>query len=309
VWTLKPLLIHIGYHKTGTTWLQNRLFNNETLGFYSPWGSQSHLAIEHFVICNPFRFDPSAASAAFKPGIDEAHRKGCAPVITHEDLCGYPVYGRYYGKETLERLHAAFPKAKIVVGIREQTASIVSHYRQYIRQGGHRTITDFFGDPGKTGFAPICRPDHFEYNLIISHCMKLFGKEDVLVLPLEMLRENPELYLNSIYQFSDLDTEGMPEMTLSNVGWGGFTLTVSRSFNSFNFGEADWSKTRQSLSFRVASKTLQFIDRLTPRFIHKRFERGIACRAEDLCGDYYAKSNREVAEITGLPLRELGYLV
>ena len=29
-------LVHIGYHKTGTTWLQQHVFTNSALGFTSP---------------------------------------------------------------------------------------------------------------------------------------------------------------------------------------------------------------------------------------------------------------------------------
>lgn len=30
---LAPMLIHIGYHKIGASWLQKHLFNNRDLGF------------------------------------------------------------------------------------------------------------------------------------------------------------------------------------------------------------------------------------------------------------------------------------
>ena len=33
------LLIHIGYHKTGSTWLQQRVFDNADIGYCVPWPS------------------------------------------------------------------------------------------------------------------------------------------------------------------------------------------------------------------------------------------------------------------------------
>jgi hypothetical protein len=33
---MSSLLIHIGYHKTGTTWVQRFLFESEAVGFSQP---------------------------------------------------------------------------------------------------------------------------------------------------------------------------------------------------------------------------------------------------------------------------------
>lgn len=45
-------LIHIGYHKTATTFLQEELFT-DTERFVTPWGPQAGQAIEHFVLEHP----------------------------------------------------------------------------------------------------------------------------------------------------------------------------------------------------------------------------------------------------------------
>ena len=48
------LLIHIGYHKTGTSWLQERLFSNADFGFESPITPDE--IRDHLVVQNPLRF-------------------------------------------------------------------------------------------------------------------------------------------------------------------------------------------------------------------------------------------------------------
>ena len=37
-------LIHIGYHKTGTSWLQKHVFLNEEAGFSTPFDKSVELA-------------------------------------------------------------------------------------------------------------------------------------------------------------------------------------------------------------------------------------------------------------------------
>ncbi|MGB5311120.1 MAG: hypothetical protein WBN38_03550, partial [Polyangiales bacterium] len=59
-------LLHLGYHKTATTWLQNAVFSDEDLGFISPWGAQAGIAVDEFVLANPFRFNPTQARLRFE---------------------------------------------------------------------------------------------------------------------------------------------------------------------------------------------------------------------------------------------------
>jgi hypothetical protein len=83
-------LIHIGYHKSGTTWLQQEVFCQRSLGFCAPWGRQSHLAIDRFVIVNPFQFNAGEARRQFMAGLRQAADDNLVPVITSADLCGHP---------------------------------------------------------------------------------------------------------------------------------------------------------------------------------------------------------------------------
>ena len=59
-----PILVHLGYHKTATTWLQSAIFSEERLGFVSPWGPQAGVAVDEFVLANaiPLRRDAGSFS-------------------------------------------------------------------------------------------------------------------------------------------------------------------------------------------------------------------------------------------------------
>lgn len=303
-------LIHIGYHKTGTTWLQREVFCRQDLGFCAPWGHQSHEAIEQFVLQNPFSFNAYRTREVFKHGLEDASHSGLIPVVTQEDLCGYPVYGRYYGKEVAERLAAVFPGAKIVIGIREQKAAILSHYRQYVRQGEAGSLRSFIGSGDEpTGFSPICRLDHFEYHLLVGHYRSLFGAENVLVMPIELLRGDPDNYFQMLLKFIDLSPSPAPVAQAANVGWGGVTLEAKRFFNGYRIGLADWKNTSQPVSYFLVHRLCSVIDAVVPKAWHKLAEQSMKDLIAQRCEGYFECSNSALADITGLNLGDLGYSV
>ncbi len=49
------ILIHIGYHKTGSTFLQKSVFSHQEFGFCYPWSRGDYF--EQLILVNPFTFD------------------------------------------------------------------------------------------------------------------------------------------------------------------------------------------------------------------------------------------------------------
>lgn len=308
--TVAPPLLHIGYHKTGTSWLQLRLFCRADLGFCEPWGGRSHVAIDQFVLANPFRFDAAAAREQFMPAVREAAGKSLIPVLTHEDLCGYPVHGRYYGAQVADRLAETFPGAKVLIGVREQRSALLSHYGQYIHQGKYGSIEKFIGTrEHKAGFAPICRLDHFEFHLLVGHYRRLFGAGNVLVLPIEFLKEDGRRYVETIYEFLGMKPPGYPDMKPSNVGWGRGTLIVKRWLNRVNFGLPDWERPKQSVGYHLVNRLCRVTDRIVPAWLNQRTERPIRRYIAERCDGYFCESNRELGRMIGMDLGKYGYMV
>ena len=121
--TLRPL-IHVGYHKTGSTWLQKRVFADDAAGFCVPWAAGREEAVRAFIHPNPFHFAPAKAREAFEAGLEKARERSLVPVISHEGLSGDPMAGKYYGREVAERISRTFPDARILICIREQKATL-----------------------------------------------------------------------------------------------------------------------------------------------------------------------------------------
>src|SRR5689334_3250233 len=116
---MRPL-VHIGYHKTGTSWFQKRVYPRLT----------SHTVVDQRAIRetlmgrDAFDFDPAAARAAL--GLD---RPDQPVVLCEEDLSGVLHQGlasTYIAKEMAHRLHAMLPDANILIFVRAQRTAALS---------------------------------------------------------------------------------------------------------------------------------------------------------------------------------------
>jgi hypothetical protein len=301
-----PILIHIGYHKTATSWLQKCIFSREDMGFLSPWTVTTGEAIQHFVIANEFRFDATRARHAFQGGMDNAIERSLMPVLSHQDLCGYAMYGRYYGRVVAERLYQSFPGARILIGIREQKSMLLSQYRQYLRQDGVHSLDAFIGTGDeRAGFAPIFRLDHLEYDLLVEHYQRLFGRANVLVMPIELLYENPNQYVEQILDFCGSPQNCDLSYPSENVGWGGLALTLRRRLN--RICPADPLGRKPHFLNRALYKSCEIANRLIPQKLHKAVDRRWKQAIERRVGHDYRLSNQRLEKLTGTNLTRFGY--
>ncbi|MBF2072760.1 MAG: sulfotransferase [Synechococcales cyanobacterium C42_A2020_086] len=307
---MTTLLIHIGYPKTASTWLQQTIFNNIEAGFLSPWGTTSGLAVDQFITTNSFRFSPKQTYAVFEPGLMAAAQQSLIPVLSQEMLSCDQVAGRYWGKEVADRLYAVFPDAHILILIREQKSMIYSSYGQYIKNGGMRSIQQFVcAEVMPVGFSPICRLDCLEYDLLISYYQELFGQEHVLVLPFEWLKNSPQTFVNRILNFVGIRKRIDLVTAARNVSYKAFTLSLLRKMNLFlppphlNL----LSSEPEPWSWKLAWKILSAADRWLPERVHRVEEERLKHYIADYVGSKFASSNQRTSQLIGMDLAKFGY--
>lgn len=198
-------LLHIGYHKTATTWLQKSFFNSQEYGFESPFIFRE--IIEEIVMPHDFDFYSKGAKDFFVTKINSTCDRGFMPVISAERLSGHPFSGGFDSKIIADRLKETFPNAKVLIVIREQASAILSCYNQYVKGGGVDTLSNYFlaSEQYFSKRIPLFNLDHLKYDRLISYYIKLFGSDNVLVLPYEYFVQSPVEFLNRILVFSNID--------------------------------------------------------------------------------------------------------
>lgn len=179
---VKATLLHIGYHKTATSWMQQRLFVPEH-GYRQV---ARHTEVwRHVVGKHGLLFDAEDMKSAIRNGMS-ALRDGEVPVVSSEILSGHPFYGGIGSDVFARRLKEIAPDARILISVRHQHRMLTSVYMQYLSRGGTMSPERFFaGDPdlGFYGF----RPEHFEFHRLVDLYQELFGRENVYLMSQESL--------------------------------------------------------------------------------------------------------------------------
>ena len=297
-------LLHIGYHKTGSSWLQKCVFENAKAGFSRVRGLKKLSLVE----ANPFDFEARKVSKKIEPRIREAQARNLVPVLSRERLSGNPHSGGYDSKIIADRLAAVFPTARVLVVIREQISMLVSVYKQYIQIGGAATFQQYVTRPSVPPRIPLFRFDFFEYHRLISYYQDLFGATNVLVLPYELLRTQPEKFLEQIGEFLDvpaIHSDGRWQ----NVSASALTLSLKRHANRYVVLDSVNPAPPFAVpgSNEILLRTCRRVDTKIPVALRDRYERRWREYAEREVGTRYAESNALTEKLTNLDLRAFGY--
>lgn len=193
----EPLLIHVGYHKTATTWMQRMLF--------MPVHGYRQLAdhrevFRHIVQPHGLSFDPAPMQALIAE-----RRAGLAPsevpVISSEILSGHPFQGGHESDVFAERLHRIAPAARILISIRSQLRIMPSVYMQYLLRGGTMPWPMFFQGQDEVEYFGFT-PEHFEYDQLLAKYQALFGAQNVYVQTQEGLSKQMEAEARALAAFA-----------------------------------------------------------------------------------------------------------
>jgi len=208
----RPLLLHVGYHKTATTWLQNKVFLPRR-GFRQ---ILTHEEIFDGVIApHGLDFDPAplAAEIAARRQADPGETR--VDVISLEALSGLPYEGGRESDVYARRLQALVPDAHILITIREQFAILSSIYMQYVQRAGTMHAKAFFDEQPFAGYQKFTA-QNFCYHRLVGHYQALFGADHVLAWPQEEIAADQKSALARLAGFCGND---MLEQELAQPGW------------------------------------------------------------------------------------------
>lgn len=300
-----PLLIHVGLHKTASTFLQKCVFDADKKTFLVPWPNSSK-AVTEFVAVDPLAFDADASRTAFEQSLytHKDYDKRVA-VISHEALSSRPHENLYYAPYVAERLHTSFPDAKILLVIREQKRLIYSLYLQSLIAGNRLTLQEFIGTGReRDGWTAPIHLSFYEYDRLITLYQKIFGTKSVLVLPYEMLAQRQEDFLSAIYNHIGRRTDHIPQSKPINPALGAVSSLIMRRANYLSRPHALGPN---GTAYPYVRKAVRRLNPLIPQAWDKAVERRFRRRIEDRIGNYYAASNHRTGELLGMDLSDYGY--
>lgn len=299
-------IVHIGYHKTATTWFQNSVYPHAVGRRYVDRRVVQQALLRPSALC----FDPDAARALLGAGD--------GPILCEENLSGYLHNGGLHGflsAGIAERIRATLPDARIVMFVRAQPSMIAASYNQYVRAGGthrpHRYLwpEDYLhGAAAEPWKVPRFQFDHFDYHRLALRYRSLFGADRVHVFAYEALAADRDGFLRDFaaalglaFDWAAIGAAGR------NASLNAAGMRVARLLNRLTARSVLDKRALLHLPFAYAARrpVLGATERLPLRRVSP--ERVLGADAVRWIERRYAESNAALADAFGLDLAAYGY--
>lgn len=176
-------------------------------------------------------------------------------------------------------------------------------YKHFARNYLSASIQSYL-EPPKPAIEPLFRLEYLEYHWLISYYQQLFGKENVLVLPYEMIKLDKSGFLQRLSSFTETNIPDDIGQEVVNRGYSGLTIELKRWTNLF-------SPNRPTSSWytKLNNSVFYHINEMIPEKVGKHFDQKLEFYIKTRIDNFYQKSNRITAELTGLDLQAYGYFV
>ncbi len=308
------VFVHIGLSKCASTYLQKIIFPG--IGNYSDVASSPDEDKYHLLRpgMKPEEYRRIVAKHMVNPipeskwlvisceDYTELLFKGFADVFFKWKSMQRELY-HFSNAVITENIARTYPQARIIVVIREQLDWAVSRYKMIYRGGKtSSSIDDLLSEPLEG------------YDIMIERYQNRFGKENVLVLPLEMMRHDRANFIKSITGFIGTDFKTVaPDIKVNAAPDLKHTVEYERLKNRWrlNIRHAFWLTPPVQFIMQVMARLL--VAFLKPFFIlrYGASKYNVSPSAETIqrLKPVLESSNRRLEKLTGLNLAQYGYFV
>jgi hypothetical protein len=224
--TDNKIFIHVGLHKTGTTFLQREIFSKlKNVNYIHPPRT--------FLQKDIYTKIPKVRVSFFTPEKTLGDRPEFKPIISsdkiniisRESLSGAPSVGYIDGDVRFtiaDRIKKHYPNSKIIIGVREKKSWLFSSYGQYVRGGGTYSYDDWYNK--------IFDKKYLDFDTYLKYLKNLFN--DVYVYKIEDLRSDPKEFVKNLCGFIGVDIPEY-ELKIHNKGFNEKQMKLARFINRF----------------------------------------------------------------------------
>ncbi len=224
-------IVHIGFPKTATTFLQWEIFPNLKGINYVDYRTCEKI-FPDLIYLDELDYD--------KTDVKKRLDKMMAPgdnLLSFESLVGAPFIYKGQGRSLIPARLNELGFGKVIITIRNQVEMYDSLYRQYVIQGGVMSFRNFLNADKKWNYyVRAFNPGYLYYDLLIEKYQAQFGKENVLILEQEGLKRDKNQFLDQIQKFTNSQLlENRPTGRKVNKSMSNLSIRVLRIVNHFIF--------------------------------------------------------------------------
>lgn len=307
------IILHVGYPKAASTFLQKEIFSHhKDLMDYSaqnikkPNFNEVWNVINHVSKTDSLNFDINwcvSQISEFKKKIK--YLSGKKPIISNEGLV---MSGRADRKLIVSRLKKLFGDAKVIIVIRKQKDLLNSTFYQHMRKsklyGCFESINAWLDDPLRYAKHITSEYNHpirrIQFYQVLRTYENIFGKENVLILLYEELKEDKISFITKLSKFCGINVKESIRL-----------LKDAKKVNK--------NSSRKELFVYNILKKLPFLKPLTRKFPEKlktkfieilpvrKIDTQFIKKWDEKITQIAKKDNRKIKERYDLPLEKYGY--
>ena len=307
----KDIIIHIGLHKTGTTFLQAMVFPELKNIFARSLHMlpKSESSPFNQILTGKFADMNAQELEYLKRDIYnyvDSSVNDSNIILSREDLtCHFHwEYNQEKNEKIFNTLKEFFPDAEFFFVIRKQDSWINSMYAQ-VRKYSHLAflnLNEFIGYKNGKFIENKKYLDiqNVDWNKIIEFVEHKFGKENIYILPYEMFKENPKKFLKRFYEHYNIESYYPENNEIINKRQACFSSTLYSKYLYYRYkmpakmqkilekNDKGFLKWSQNINIKVKIPKLSKKQAKQVMEIHK-------------------ENNKKLAEYIGMDLSQYGY--
>lgn len=192
-------LIHVGYAKAGSTILQRWFATHPQIAY-----SDGAIAGYRTVYDVEARSVPTTADIRLhvtsNEGLSSPRPDAAAVVVDYQALHASDFEGGPL--RACDALKTLFPNAMVLIVTRGIRSMILSSYSQYVRSSGDLDLPAFVEQAASRGA--------WNYDELVAGYRARFGRNNVILLPYELLRDDPATFIRRLEAKLGLDHHPLP---------------------------------------------------------------------------------------------------
>ena len=303
-------VVHIGYPKSGSTFLQRNVFpfldGCEYLGLSGREKDETYDELSVFYNgvskSDSLNFSCEECREIAQRYLNKSNKESV--IFSHEALVSV-LYAYPDAVVKAQRLHDVFQgDARIIMIVRNQQSILESQYRDHpfephdIIRGKPVSFDEWYRQTKRLRYFRFT--DLVFYDRLIDVYDGIFGKENVLVLPLELMKADPQEYAERLACFLNIDSQKLLSCLQAPDANVGHSSGVNRL-----------RKIRRRIPLNIE------FSRILPKFVYNFLRKVLVSSGKETfqisevvkkdIQETYKESNRVLEKRLGLALSDLGY--
>lgn len=291
-------VIHIGFPKTATTFLQWEVFPQLEGINYIDYNACRRL-FPYLISLDKLDYELEPVRSAMV----QYEKAEATNLYSFESLCGSPYAYKGMNRSSIAHGLRDLGFNKVIITVRDQAKAIDSFYRQYIVHGGTLRFKDWLDIENKRNWMhKHFSLSYLKYDLLAEHYYQLFGAENVLVLDSSSFKSDESIA--KLVQFIGAERVVQKEVDSKriNASLTNLSTNLLRICNYFTYNTI---RPSQFFTNHISTRNawLLFKVVLDPYFFRFLSSSKSYLTKYDLknqVDDYFFESNKKLADLTSI---------